>query len=450
MKKLIIPPSVIALFLLLNFAANAQQILRFKHTCSFDGDQEDTEIYADDASDEATVIVRNIMKMNVLAQNFIIKSGNVKNALASVDGKQRYILYSTAFLESFKADEDSKWAAYCLMAHEIGHHLNNHDMAETDPAKRKLMEIQADKFAGGILFRMGATLKQAQTGIEKYTQDAGSHTHPPKSARLNAVATGWKQMQENMREQGFEQPKPIVQNDPPKADKVELTPPSVLFNEMVKVKGGTFQMGSNDFTNAEKPVHTVTVGDFSIGRYEVTQKLWFDVMGTKPSRFKDCDDCPVESVSWDDVQEFLKKINQMVGKAYRLPTEAEWEYAARGGNQSKGYTYSGDNLIGNVAYYKGNSGNQTQKVGKRKANELGIFDMSGNVWEWCSDWYNEGYYKLSGGMTNPPGSLSGDSRVLRGGSWNLNQEAVRVITRNRSEPNYRSPNGGFRLVARYD
>jgi formylglycine-generating enzyme required for sulfatase activity len=446
-----IAPSVIALFLLLNCVANAQQILHFKHACSFDGDREDAEIYADDPSDEATTIVRNIMKMNVLPQNFTIKSGNVPNALASVDGKQRYILYSTSFLESFKQDEDSKWAAYCLMAHEIGHHLSNHDMEEGDPAKCRLREIQADKFAGGILYRMGATLKQAQAGIEKYTQNDGSKTHPPKMARLEAVASGWKQMQESLRAQGFEQPKPVVQNLPKPAEKVDLTPPSVLFMEMVKVKGGTFQMGSNNGEEDEKPVHTVTVSDFSIGKYEVTQKLWFDVMGTNPSHFKNCgDDCPVEKVSWDDVQLFLKKLNQMTGKNYRLPTEAEWEYAARGGNQSKGYIYSGDNLVGNVAWYDGNSGQQTQKVGKRKANELGIFDMSGNVSEWCRDSYNAGYYKLSNNMTDPKGPILGDSRVLRGGSRVGNPESVRAASRDRVNPGYSANNVGFRVVARYD
>jgi formylglycine-generating enzyme required for sulfatase activity len=475
-----ITPSVFALILLLNWSANAQQILYFKHSCSFDGDQEDAEIYADDASDEATVIVRNIMKMNVLAQNFIIKSGNVKNALAAVDGKQRFILYSTSFLESFKADENAKWAAYCLMAHEIGHHLNNDDMAETDPAKRKLMEIQADKFAGGILYRMGATLLQAQFGVEKYTEDAVSKTHPPKSARLNAVATGWKQMQESMRSQGFEPPKPTVQSEPTTTQKVESSPPSVhkkkteqdpytsahttgiavggkksdFEPDMVFVKGGAFQMGQPDpniscdgCSKDEQPVHSVTLSSFYIGRYEVTQKQWREVMGTNPSHFKNCgDDCPVENVSWDDVQAYLKKLNEKTGKNYRLPTEAEWEYAARGGSQSKGYTYSGDNLIGNVAWYGGNSGNQTQKVGKRKANELGIFDMSGNVLEWCSDWYNEGYYQLSGGMTNSQGPISGSIRVLRGGSWYSDGHACRSVNRIYGTPSFRFNYIGFRLV----
>jgi len=209
---------------------------------------------------------------------------------------------------------------------------------------------------------------------------------------------------------------------------------------MVFVKGGSFMMGSNDGGSDEKPIHRVTVSDFYIGKYEVTQKLWKEVMGSNPSRFKG-DDRPVEQVSWNDVQEFIRKLNKKTGGNYRLPTEAEWEYAARGGAKSRGYKYAGSNNIGEVAWYDVNSG--THEVGTKKPNELGIYDMSGNVWEWCSDW--KGDYS-SGSQTNPTGPSSGSSRVYRGGSWINIAWHCRVANRNLSSPFNSDDNLGFRLV----
>lgn len=201
--------------------------------------------------------------------------------------------------------------------------------------------------------------------------------------------------------------------------------------EMVYVKGGTFQMGSNDGDSDEKPKHSVTLSDFYIGKYEVTQKQWREIMGNNPSNFKNCDNCPVEKVSWNDVQEFIKKLNQKTGKNYRLPTEAEWEYAAKGGNQSKGTIYSGSNNIDEVAWYRENSGSKTHPAGQKKPNELGIYDMSGNVYEWCNDWY--GNYS-AGSQRNPQGSSSGARRVLRGGSWGSIAGNCRVSNRINSAP----------------
>ena len=217
--------------------------------------------------------------------------------------------------------------------------------------------------------------------------------------------------------------------------------------DMVYVKGGTFTMGvtaeqGSDADSDEKPTHSVTVSDFYIGKYEVTQAQWRAVMGSNPSYFKG-DNLPVEKVSWDDIQEFIKKLNAQTGKKFRLPTEAEWEYAARGGNQSKGYKYSGSNSISEVAWYDGNSGDKTHPVGQKTPNELGIYDMSGNVWEWCQDWY--GSYSSSS-QTNPTGPSSGSSRVLRGGSWCNYAWDCRVSYRNFNNPDYRSSDCGFRLA----
>ncbi len=228
------------------------------------------------------------------------------------------------------------------------------------------------------------------------------------------------------------------------AKSIELKAGSDVPNNMVFVKGGTFKMGSNEY-DSEKPIHTVTVGDFYIGKYEVTQKEWESVMESNPSNFKGANR-PVEQVSWTDIQEFLQKLNFKTGKNYRLPTEAEWEYAARGGNQSKGYKYSGSNSIDKVAWYDGNSSSQTHEVGQNQPNELGIYDMSGNVWECCSDWYAENYYKSSPSK-NPQGPSSGSTRVLHGGSWVNNNLNCRSSDRFRSYPTGFFSNSGFRLAS---
>lgn len=213
--------------------------------------------------------------------------------------------------------------------------------------------------------------------------------------------------------------------------------------EMVAVKGGTFTMGAtpeqgSDADDDEKPTHNVTLGDYYIGKFEVTQELWEAVMGSNPSWFKG-NNLPVEEVSWDDCQTFIRKLNTLTGKNFRLPTEAEWEYAARGGNRSMGYKYSGSNNIKDVAWY--DDSNKTHIVGTKSPNELGIYDMSSNVWEWCLDWY--GSYS-SGSQTNPQGPSSGSSRVIRGGSWTDAWNCR--VSRRYSSPGYTSFDTGFRLA----
>jgi formylglycine-generating enzyme required for sulfatase activity/predicted Ser/Thr protein kinase len=239
---------------------------------------------------------------------------------------------------------------------------------------------------------------------------------------------------------------------------------SMIDIPMVYVSGGTFTMGctseqgSRCFNN-EEPVHQVTLSDYYIGKYEVTQAQWKAVMGSNPSAHKG-DNLPVEQVSWNDTQDFIRKLNAKTGKNYRLPTEAEWEFAARGGNNSRGYKYSGSNQAETVAWYYENAGdyrknnsdwsydeavkNRTHLVGTKQANELGIYDMSGNVWEWCNDWYG-GY--SSGSQTNPQGASSGSYRVYRGGSWLDFAWFVRVLCRPHGLPGDRRDYGGFRLAS---
>lgn len=173
--------------------------------------------------------------------------------------------------------------------------------------------------------------------------------------------------------------------------------------DMVRVEGGTFRMGSDDY-DSEKPVHSERVNDFYIGSTEVTQDLWVAVMGN--TRYFEGGDLPVVNVSWDDCQEFCKRLSDLTGRSFRLPTEAEWEYAARGGNCSRGYEYSGSNDIGSVAWYRSNSDKNIHPVASKNPNELGLYDMSGNVWEWTSDLWSSNYSSSRGGSR----------RVIRGGS----------------------------------
>ena len=220
-----------------------------------------------------------------------------------------------------------------------------------------------------------------------------------------------------------------------------------LLNNMVYVSGGTFTMGAtseqgNEAEKDEKPTHNVTLSSYYICKYEVTQALWQAVMGSNPSYFKG-DNLPVEQVSWNDCQAFINRLNSYTGRNFRLPTEAEWEFAARGGNYSRRYKYSGSNYIGDVAWYYDNSGGRTHPVGTKQANELGLYDMSGNVWEWCSDWY--GAYK-SYSQTDPTGPYSGSRRVARGGSWYYSARYCRSSNRGNDTPDYSYNGLGLRLV----
>jgi formylglycine-generating enzyme len=251
-----------------------------------------------------------------------------------------------------------------------------------------------------------------------------------------------------------------VQNMPTPA---VYTPPAYTFQETVRqgndpemifVKGGTFKMTDK---------YIVTLDSYYIGKYEVTQKQWREIMDTNPSEFKNCDECPVENVSFEDIQAFLFKLNIKTGKKYYLPTEAQWEFAARGGNQSKGYIYAGISSTSLLyrymnfcdksckyswAYKEQNDGHiNTAPVGQLLPNELDIFDMSGNVWEWCSDYWSDSYPK--GSVTNPKGSTSESSHVLRGGSWYSFEFDCRISNRFKGTSSSHFNYIGFR-VARHD
>ena len=271
----------------------------------------------------------------------------------------------------------------------------------------------------GTITRQRKTTAKKETQQRKTTQAAPKKTQPARQAQRQ---------------------KPAASTSRPKVSLDDI------MRNMVYVEGSTFTMGAtseqqNPYYD-EKPTHRVSLSSFYIGKYEVTQALWKAVMGSNPSHFEG-DNLPVENVSWNDCQTFLRKLNAMTGKNFRLPTEAEWEFAARGGNRSRGYQYSGSNVLSDVAWYDDNSGSKTHNVGTKAPNELGIYDMSGNVWEWCQDWYGN-YHGYS--QTNPTGPSSGSFRVYRGGSWFSNAWYCRVAFRHDDTPDYRNICLGCRLA----
>ena len=236
------------------------------------------------------------------------------------------------------------------------------------------------------------------------------------------------------------------------AEKAEAeTKPGKVFKdctdcpEMVAIPAGNFEMGSNSDETNEKPVHRVTIGHaFAMGKTEVTQKQWRAVMGNNPGYFSNCDDdCPVERVSWNDAQDFLRKLGAKTGKTYRLPSEAEWEYACRAGGAQK---YCGGNNADSVAWYDRNSKQKTHSVAAKQANAIGLYDMSGNVWEWVADCYHVSYDGAPADGSAWTSGCSENRRVLRGGSWDSGSRGLRAAVRYRFDASYRSNDFGLRPV----
>ncbi|MBR5102763.1 MAG: SUMF1/EgtB/PvdO family nonheme iron enzyme [Muribaculaceae bacterium] len=238
----------------------------------------------------------------------------------------------------------------------------------------------------------------------------------------------------------------ILTGNKPTVQTEVITVKGVKF-KMVKVIGGSFIMGTELGTTFDVPLHKVTLSDYYIGQTEVTQALWKAVMGTNPSEFKG-DNLPVEKVSRDDCITFITKLNSLTGKNFRLPTEAEWEFAARGGNRSLGYTFAGSYFCDKVAWFKDNSDGKTHNVGTKLPNELGLYDMTGNVWEWCSDWWDK---YSSDDQTNqtgfdPNSTVANPLRVIRGGGWSAKKESCSMSLHNATEYSVTSTALGFRLA----
>jgi formylglycine-generating enzyme required for sulfatase activity len=425
----------IKLFYLLGFlifACSLQAQVTF--TCSYTGTTEviSGHAFENDDLDESGYNVKGAVN-EILKAFFVptdkitvIKSPQVNNANAALKDGRPYILYSKYFVESVRYKTNGDWRLKGIFAHEVAHHVLFHTMQAS--SSRRDLELEADKWAGAALYKLGATLEQATACVAE-TSEKGSSTHPPRSERLAAVKSGWLEAQG----QNPNKPQPYKPEPP--------SPSDPFAGQMMSIPSGTFSMGSNEY-DSEKPIHSVTLSSFYMSKYEVTQKQWRDIMGTNPSHFSGCDNCPVEQVSWNDIQTFLQELNTKTGKNYRLPTEAEWEYAARGG---KSYKYAGSDNIGSVAWYSDNSDSKTHLVGQKSANGYGLYDMSGNVWEWCQDVWHDSY---SGAPQNGTAWLTGgDSRrVLRGGSWGSLGSVSRVAYRFRFDPSDRYDYLGFRLA----
>jgi formylglycine-generating enzyme required for sulfatase activity len=416
----------------------------------------------------------------------IVPCDRTSTAQATVDDKMRpYILYNPQFINSLKPLNfttstvggvgSTNWEKLAILSHEIGHHINYHIINPHPDATNRSMELEADETAGHILYKLGATLEDAQRVMYSSAVSAeGSYTHPPRAQRLAAIEKGWRQA-ERQFPRTTEGPKPAN----------EETDADLRHFNMVRVRGGTFMMGctgeqGSDCQESEKPVHQVTVSDFYIGKYEVTVnefKVFVESTGYRTDAEKDGGSYfwtgstwekrsgvnwrfrgdgtqrstnegnhPVLHVSWNDAVEYCKWLSKRSGKGYRLPTEAEWEYAARGGTSSRGYKYAGSNNVDEVAWYGSNSGRKTQPVGQKNANELGLYDMSGNVWEWCADDWLGNYIGAPptgrAWIENPRAS----GRVYRGGSWIYVALFCRVSFRFYSGPSFRSYALGFRLA----
>ena len=278
------------------------------------------------------------------------------------------------------------------------------------------------------------------------------------SALKDEVAQLRKELRDVKVELNKKDPARFPEPEPEPEETVNVSPPTgktyknSLGMEFIEIPAGEFLMGcvksDTECGDYEKPQHKVKISkSFYMGKFEVTQGQWKKVMGNNPSNFTNCgEDCPVENVSWNDIQEYIGKLCKREKQSpckYRLPTEAEWEYSARAGSKTK--YYWGDTINDAYLWYDGNSGNTTHPVGKKKPNSWGLYDMSGNVWEWAGDWYDDSYYKNSP-SADPKGGNSGGIRVLRGGSWYSNAGFGRLSFRYYYYPDFRDYSDGFRLV----
>jgi len=424
-------------------------IIHVENGCVLDDAEIDMTHHLFEPSNDANQIVENIMKTINVNPNFTIRLGDVKKVFAAQDKGKRLIIYNNAYIDRIKYSAGNDWNAIYQFAHAIAHHSNNHDFSNNQEAQILKRELSADQFAGGILFQLGATLEDIQRRVGLDFNKNGSKTYPPSEARLKEITAGWKNA---MKKNGDLRSLHWYNKEGVYVLPVE-TPETIIdtiVGKFILVRGGTFSMGCDkDWAHCsieEMPAHQVTLRDYYIGETEVTQAQWKAVMGNNPSNFSGCDNCPVENITWLELEDFLLKLNLRYGRAiYRLPTEAEWEYSALGGNLSKGFKYfSGSDDIDEIAWYSGNAQSKTMPVKMKASNELGLYDMCGNIREWCADWYSVGYPPTH--EINPRGIYMGFlGRTIRGGSWATTFYGCLVKKRSYAE-NSKYNDLGFRLA----
>lgn len=407
---------------------------------------------------QALIIKYSPSSATVLVDNKMVRGTNGVAKVVLPVGQHSYIVASDGY-ESEEGTVKLKAAAPSNLQITLSKETNTISTSTNDVATQHIVRNQIVKFSGKVVDIngqpvIGAVVEETGTKNISVTDIDGNFIIKAKSSSITVTVTflGCVPKQVKLTE-GTKEEITLIEETYKKqpsssASSITIPVKDGISIEMVKVEGGTFIMGAtpemkNSWTE-ERPIHQVTLtNDYYIGKYEVTQSLWCALMDNNPSYFKG-DNLPVEQVSWDDCQKFINKLNDITGRKFRLPTEAEWEYAARGGKKSRGYQYSGSNKISDVAWYSSNSEHKTQPVGLKLANELGLYDMSGNVDEWCFDRF--GFYSALS-QTNPLGADDGICRVYRGGSW----EQTAGFCRSSDRSNYgtsknRIYNLGFRLA----
>lgn len=406
---------------------------------------------------QALIIKYSPSSATVLVDNKMVRGTNGVAKVVLPVGQHSYIVASDGY-ESEEGTVKLKAAAPSNLQITLSKETNTISTSTNDVATQHIVSNQIVKFSGKVVDIngqpvIGAVVEETGTKNISVTDIDGNFIIKAKSSSITVTVTflGCVPKQVKLTEGTKEEITLIEEsykNQPSlSASTVTIPVKDGVSIEMIKVEAGTFMMGATPEMEIpdddEKPVHQVTLtNDYYIGKYEVTQALWQTVMESNPSSFKG-NNLPVEQVSWNDCQEFIGKLNSITGRKFRLPTEAEWEYAARGGKKSRGYQYSGSSNISDVAWYNGNSGSKTHLVGTKQANELGLYDMCGNVLEWCQNWY--GSY-VSSSQTNPTGAVSGSYRVIRGGSWYSSARFCRSSCRDSGTPGIRNSRLGLRLV----